>query len=424
MEQCRITANGVKVYAYPSRHLHSFCIGLYIRAGVLYEAPGENGISHFWEHMEYRNLNKLLDGSLYEILDKAGIYLSGCTYKEFVKFSIQGATAHYHESVALLTKILAPFCIGKAEVDLERKRIKREIREADELKSLDYFTDQMVWVETPLAHTILGSLSSVNGILLKQLAEQKKRVLTRDNLFFYLTGCVSEEDIDFCCAEIEKFSLPITTEMRDNTVARPKDFGCRNGKIAVKNSGDTLVRFSFDMELGKRHIEAVNLLYHILFSGENARFYHRMSEELGYIYDFDAVVDRYSNLGNLYFSYEIRPDQLYASIRETMEIINSVKHRIDRRDMALALPAYLDNGDMQLDDPQSLNWNMAYQHIFGVTHGSVEEQKESYRRVTPEELLEVANLIFQDQNMIVTIKGKKDRIHVERIQDILKGTLS
>jgi predicted Zn-dependent peptidase len=55
MEQRILTSNGVNLYYYRQPNTHSICISLYVRAGALYENRN-NGITHFLEHMHFRNL--------------------------------------------------------------------------------------------------------------------------------------------------------------------------------------------------------------------------------------------------------------------------------------------------------------------------------------------------------------------------------
>ena len=73
MENCITTANRLKIYTYRSDYLHSFCLNFYVRAGLMYEAEHEYGISHFWEHTVFKNIDRLYEGRLYELLDGAGL---------------------------------------------------------------------------------------------------------------------------------------------------------------------------------------------------------------------------------------------------------------------------------------------------------------------------------------------------------------
>ena len=55
MEREHITPQGVSVFHDKNESIHSFCLCLYVRAGSLFETKKENGISHFFEHIVFKN---------------------------------------------------------------------------------------------------------------------------------------------------------------------------------------------------------------------------------------------------------------------------------------------------------------------------------------------------------------------------------
>ena len=77
MEKRKITKNNIEIYHYPNDNTHSFCLSLYIKAGALYEADKDNGLTHFWEHAIFRNINHQMGGHMYEEIDKLGLYSTG-----------------------------------------------------------------------------------------------------------------------------------------------------------------------------------------------------------------------------------------------------------------------------------------------------------------------------------------------------------
>jgi hypothetical protein len=79
VEEKRITKNGVNIFGYRNPSLHGFFISLFLRAGSMYESERDNGITHFFEHISIRNVNRLMDGALYSNKATglvAGLYFS------------------------------------------------------------------------------------------------------------------------------------------------------------------------------------------------------------------------------------------------------------------------------------------------------------------------------------------------------------
>lgn len=420
MESKTITTNKVTVYSYPSEHLHKFCIGLYVKAGVLYEKDDENGITHFWEHIEFRNLNRLYEGNFNRVLDSCGMSFNAFTYKEFVYFKISGAKKHFNTACEIITKILSPLQIDKADIDNERKRIKREYIEDDDKSSLEFFTNKIAWKGTKLERNIIGTIKNINKITLKKLKMKKEKLLTSNNIFFYVTGSFSKENISFLCNQISMYQISIDEEPRKNLVYMPNDFQKRGAVVEIKNNYYNYVRFTFDMKTNEYSLMELNLLYDLLFSGESSRFYKKMSEELGLIYDFDAKLEQYSNYGMFYFQYEISAKYIYESITNVVMLLSDLKHFISKEDMDVILPHYIDNAELLLDEPEELNWEMAYNiHILNSQHKSIEEIKKAYESITPQRLQQVAQEIFLPENLIVTLKGDKKKIDLEKIKKIV-----
>ena len=65
--------NGINIYAYKNPNLHSFHLSLFLRAGAMFETAADGGITHFLEHVSIRNVNKIMNGTLYRTLDKYGL---------------------------------------------------------------------------------------------------------------------------------------------------------------------------------------------------------------------------------------------------------------------------------------------------------------------------------------------------------------
>ena len=120
MEREHITPQGVSVFHDKNESIHSFCLCLYVRAGSLFETKKENGISHFFEHIVFKNIHYAMGENLYQTLDRCGLDFNASTYEEFIQFIITGAPAHFEEAAELAyfgAKILHPTCILPAKLN-------------------------------------------------------------------------------------------------------------------------------------------------------------------------------------------------------------------------------------------------------------------------------------------------------------------
>ncbi len=419
MEEKIISSNGVEIFGYRSPYLHSFCLCLYVKAGPLYEEDSENGISHFFEHTAFRSINTALGGELYRRADLLGITMNAVTYKEFIQFKITGATEKFRESVDILSEIFTPFNVPKSELDIERKRIKSELRESDERNSLEYFSEKIVWEGTRLSNTILGKNAVLDKIGTTALSKAQKKLLSSDNIFFYVTGNYGDDGLSCIKSAIERKSISALGKKRDNNVRIPNDFGERNAVVRVKNAREHIVRFSFDLFSERYSSAECYLLYDILFSGECSKLFKGLSEESGMVYSYDASIERYKNIGALSFLYEVGAKDVERSVEKVVDILVSLKEGI-RDELDYAKASYVVNANCLLDEPEELNFQLGYEEkLLGREDASFENRVNSYKAVTPERMTEIVREIFTKDNLVLTFKDNKKRINVDNIRKII-----
>ncbi len=419
-EEHGITIGGINVYSYRNPSSHGFHLSLFVRAGSMYEQDGESGISHFFEHIAIRNVNKIMNGELYSMLDERGIEFNASTYSEMIQFYVGGASSNFRHGADVLIKIFSPIVLTSDEVFAERMRIKAEIRESDELTSLSAFTSQRVHEGTALSHSIIGTVGSVNKIGKRALDEFRTKTLTAENVFFYITGNVTDEDIEYLKTVIEGVRIPIGKK-RLNIAPVSRNFRKRPQEIHIKNADFTMLRLTFDLDMSKISMAEADLIYDILLSGYNSEFFIELSEKRGLFYDASGSLERYLNIGTLSFSFEVRGSTLYESVAGVSEILNRMKNQLlpEQRCMRAA---YVDNAYMLLDDPREMNFTFAYDnHIMDAHYSDIDERVSAYSAVTPERIRELARDIFCTENLTFTMKGKAKRTDRERLLDILSS---
>ena len=419
VEEKKITKNGINIFGYKNPSLHGFSISLFLRAGSMYESEYDSGITHFFEHISIRNVNKLMDGNLYSELDRRGVEFNASTYSEMVQFYISGASKNFSFGADVITRLFSSIVLGKDEIDTERRRIKAEIRESDDKNSLLSFTNGIVHKGTSLARSITGTAGSVTKITARRLENYRKSVFTKENIFFYITGNFTDTDIEYLAERIEEYCFKESTEAHENIAPTSENYLSRPDEIEIKNSDFTSVRFTFDLDMKKVSVPETDLIYDMLLSGYNSRFFIEMSELRGLFYDISGAVERYRNAGELYFTYDVREKDIIPAVEMTVDILNDFKSRL-YSDGDLMKCAYVENADMLYDDARELNFTMAYDnHIMDLAYPSLEDRKKAYANVTPEMIRRAACEIFTPKNLTVTLKGKKKKIDTEKIKEIV-----
>lgn len=418
IEEKRISCNGIPVYSIPNEHSHGFYISLFLKSGTMYEKDGECGITHFLEHALIRNVNSIMDGELYQMLDKCGMEFNASSYNEMVQFYISGNSGNFKIGAEIISRLLLPLQLSGEDIEAERNRIKAEIREADDKSSLAYFSSLEVWENTSLARPITGSLSDVSRIGSKKLEEYRKRVFTKENIFFYVTGNLSDDNLSYLLEHICNASLGCG-DMHDNIAPVPTNFGKRPGEIKVKNDDFTKIRYTFDVDMNRVASQELDLLYDLVLGGYSSDFFIELSEKRGLFYDLRGTVEQYKNIGVFYFSYELKASKLHEAASKTMSLLKSYTERVLDADKCMRA-GYVDNAYMLFDDSRELNFTFGYDnHVLELGYTGVEDRRNAYASITPERIREVAKEIFKPENLTVTLKCNKKKTDIDLLRKII-----
>ena len=158
--------NGMQlVYEYMP-NVKSVSVGIWVRAGSMYEKKSESGISHFIEHMLFKGTQKRSAKRIAEEIDSVGGQINAYTARE--------CTCYYSrtlgESLELLIDILSDMyynsLFSESDINLERKVIIEEINmyeDSPEDLVLDRLEENM-WKDNSLGFSISGTRESVFGI--------------------------------------------------------------------------------------------------------------------------------------------------------------------------------------------------------------------------------------------------------------------
>ena len=412
------TVNGVKICSTLNNNLNSFCLSLYIRAGSLFENSSNNGISHLLEHIVFRNLKNKYD-DFYELLAIHGIDFQGCTYKEFIHFSLNGPGREFEFASEILCGIFDYINLPKTEFENEKRRIKAEIRENDERASLDYFFNQVVWKDSEAERTILGYCKVLDSISVKKLNDYRKSCFSQGNCIIYITGNVDNKDIEKLKEKISKIDIQKNESVRTNTISVNNEFFHRNGTINIKNSYWHCVKIGFDIDCSKYSGGVLDLLYAVLYKGEKALVYNYLSEENPLIYSYDSTLEQYDNVANINFKFEVENNNLENAIKTVVLLLQKVKTGGFNFEASLKSEMY--SFKTEIDKPDDLNWSMAYyNHILASQPIDYSDEFYGRFRISKEQVIDAAKEIFQARNMNIAIKGDKKKINLENIKVILK----
>lgn len=421
MERYVMSENNVPVYYDVNPNLHSIDLGLYIRCGSMYEDTVQNGITHFFEHIVFRNINKIMGGRLYAELDRHAVCFNASTYKEFLYFDFFFSPSEIDFVLDVFKKIFANLVLTPQDIDVERNVIKAEIYDEADTHTLMYAADCEVWNGTSLTRTILGSASAVNRVTLKKLREFREWLFASGDVFVYITGNVDSETVNKTVHALSQVKITVGEKSRLNIAVLPQSFARRDCSVIVTGGIYTRVQLCFDFYKTEASSSEISLMTDYLFNGESCPFYYELRERMGLIYSHKLTVEEYANAGNVKIAFDVQKQNIEPTLKEIVKILNSVK--TVENDVTAAKTLYKRSIEQRLDDAPDLNWSNAYYgHICDALPCTQQEYDEQYLKTDSARISQIAKSVFTTDRLVLAVKHKKvSAVNREELREIMRA---
>ena len=190
-------ANGVRIVTEKVPGLRSVSIGYWVGTGSRMELPGEEGITHFIEHLMFKGTEKRTAREIAEALDAVGGQLNAFTAKEMTCYYARVMDEHLPLAIEVLSDMLFHSKFDKNAMDKERGVIKEEISmyedTPDELIH-DIFLSA-AWPDHPLGKPILGTAESLDQIDRDMVVNYIQRQYVPEKIVIAAAGNLEHDEV-------------------------------------------------------------------------------------------------------------------------------------------------------------------------------------------------------------------------------------
>lgn len=192
-----VLANGIRIITekIPSR---TVSVGLWLDVGARDEEPGNNGCSHFVEHMLFKGTSRRSARQIAQELDMLGGMSNAFTSSETTSYYATVLDDKLERLVDLLADIFLDSLFEEEEVARERDVILQEISMVEDTPDdrIHELFSSGIWGVHPLGQTVLGRKEVVAALDAAGLREHVRRFYRPDRLVIAGAGNV-EHDV-FC----------------------------------------------------------------------------------------------------------------------------------------------------------------------------------------------------------------------------------
>jgi predicted Zn-dependent peptidase len=396
-------SNGLRIIHAQNQSAVAYC-GYAIDAGTRDEEENEQGMAHFVEHLIFKGTQKRHSWHILNRMEHVGGDLNAYTNKEETVVYSAFLVEHFPRAVELLTDIVFHSTYPQAEIDKDVEVIIDEIQSYEDTPSELIFDDfeELVFPNHPLGRNILGK-----PVLLRQFkSEDALRFTNRfyrpDNMVFFVQGNV---DFKRVVRLLEKAVSDIPATITERNRIKPELYIPQN-KTIHRDTHQAHVMIgcrSYDTHDKKR--TALYLLNNILGGpGMNSRLNVALRERSGLVYNVEANLTSYTDTGLFSIYFGTDQEDVKRCIRLVHKELKRLREKpLSSTQLTTAQKQIIGQIGVAADNFENNALNMAKTYLH---YNKYEEPQEVYKRIqslTPQDLWEVANEMFCEENLSTLI---------------------
>jgi predicted Zn-dependent peptidase len=411
-----ILPNGLTILTEKMDHIRSVAMGVWIRAGSRHEMAEVNGISHFVEHMVFKGTKSRSAQRIAREVDAIGGNLDAFTGKETVCFNIKVLDEHVPTALDVLSDLVLNPIFASDEITRERGVILEEIKMDED--NPDYLVHeiftQAFWKDHPLGKPILGTKETVKRFERDTLCNFYGQRFHGGNMIFSAAGNIDHNI--FVEQVTRRFeSLPagesVTAVVPPKTAAR----------IILKNK-KALEQVQLCLGVPapaiadeSRYVTLV--LNTILGGGMSSRLFQTVREERGLAYSIYSDLNPYSDTGSLCVYAGTSSDRAIQVVQLVMEQFRRLKtETLPADELRRAKDQLRGNLLLSLESSMSRMSNLARQQMHFNYFFGMQEILDKVESITEDQVLAMANQLFQPETVAVTLLGRLDGVKLTRSQ--------
>ncbi|MFH1200840.1 MAG: pitrilysin family protein [bacterium] len=403
----KVLKNGLRVVTIPMKDNPTVTVLVLVEAGSKYETKKVNGISHFLEHMCFKGTlrrPKAIDIS--KELDTLGSQYNAFTAQEYTGYYAKSDARHFSKIFDIVSDIYLNSSFPEIEMEREKGVIIEEINMYEDIpqRHVQDLIMKLLYGDTPAGRNIAGEKKNILKMKRNDFSTYKKAHYLPEATVLIVAGAVTEKEV---MSEVNK----IFGFMKR---------GQKVGKVKVKErqkKPQVLINFKKTDQthfiLGIRSLNlfsqknaVLSVLGGVLGGGMSSRLFQKLREEMGVGYYVRAYNDTYTDHGFFQISAGVDNKRIAEVIKAVLHECNILKkEKINGEELNKVKECLIGNMKLSLESSDDIANFFGGQELLKRELKSAEEKAEKIRKVTAQEIQNLAKDIFQNNKLNLALIG-------------------
>jgi predicted Zn-dependent peptidase len=404
MVQKTTLENGIQVITEEIPHVHSVSVGIWVKSGSRDERRGENGISHFIEHMLFKGTKRRSAEQIAKEIDAVGGVLNAFTTKEFSSFYAKVLANHLPVALDLLFDLFLNSLFSREEIDKERQVIIQEISMVEDTPD-EYIHDlfsQSFWPRHPLGFPILGRVETISLMGQKGLMEFYRQHYLGARPIIVAAGNLKHENLLRPVRETLGKIKPLAEKRQGRP---PHPHPCLLVKHKKLEQAHLLLGTP-GLSVAHPGRYAFFLLNTILGGGMSSRLFQEIREKRGLAYSVYSFLSSFIDNGMLGVYVGVGESTLAQALQLILrEMRKLAAGSLKPKELRAAKEQLKGNLLLSLESTDSRMTRLAKNELYFNRFVGTEEIIEGIERVSVEEVCTLARENFRPDYLSLTVLG-------------------
>ena len=402
----QILQNKAVLITEPIASAKTVAIGFWFSVGSRYESEGNQGITHFVEHMLFKGTSKRNAFQIAVEFDKIGGYINAFTEREQMCVYCVVPCFYAKQALSVISQMIYDSTFLPSEVEKERTVIQSEIisslDDPEEVAMDAVFSS--IWKNNPIALNISGSVSDVESITREGLFDWYNQFVKSGPLVITIAGNFNQEEVFNCINSFphrenfnQNFSLQIPT-WHSGLDFISADF----------QQEQFFLLYKLDSKIDLKQNLILSVLNAIIGDTMSSRLFQSLRENSGFCYNVYSFINLFQDCGFWCFYATSSKENCLNVAKNLIQIVDRFfNNEISQEEINYAKQHLCGEEIMSSDDMEQRMKQMARFYFSGYSQHSSEDILKIINEIQLEDLYEILKMIKTDLEKSLVIYGPK-----------------
>ncbi len=396
--------NGIRILTKKMLHTRSVSMGVWVNVGARDETLDESGLSHFIEHMIFKGTRKRTAFQIAKEFDAIGGHTNAFTTMENTCYHAKVMDTHTETMVDILSDIFLNSIFDSQEIERERPVILQEIGMVEDSPDeyVHVLSSRNFWGDNPLGRSILGNPENIIRFNSNTIKSFFQRLYQPNRIIISVAGNIDHSRIiNLIGPTFESIqsgnSFPNRIAPEGRTLVDVNYRKLEQVHICLSTKG---------LSIGDPRRYAFSLLNTILGGNMSSRLFQEIREKRGLAYAVYSFISSHVDTGMFGVYLGVDPKRAHETTELILSEIRKLKNeKVDSSELKGAKEYTKGSLMIAAESNDNQMVRTAQNEIHFGRDIALQEVLDNIERVSREEILHLANDIFQKEQMVLTMLG-------------------